>query len=51
MLRHMTGSVKPSEPCDVLVIGAGAAGGALTWRPALLEVVRNRAPHYRETRP
>ena len=34
MLRHMAGSVKSSEPCDVLVIGAGAAGGALTWRLA-----------------
>lgn len=34
MLRHMTGGVKPNEPCDVLVIGAGAAGGALTWRLA-----------------
>lgn len=34
MLRHMSGSVKPNEPCDVLVIGAGAAGGALSWRLA-----------------
>ena len=34
MLRHMTVSVKPNAPCDVLVIGAGAAGGALTWRLA-----------------
>ena len=34
MLRQMSGSVKPNEPCEVLVIGAGAAGGALTWRLA-----------------
>ena len=30
----MSGSVKPNEQCDVLVIGAGAAGGALAWRLA-----------------
>jgi choline dehydrogenase-like flavoprotein len=34
MLRRMTSGMHVNEPCDVLVIGAGAAGGALTWRLA-----------------
>lgn len=30
----MDSSISPNEPCDVLVIGAGAAGGAMAWRLA-----------------